>query len=228
MGIFKKKTLEIHTPETAITPPAPIIVKPSPPPPIVVIRKTITRNWEGIVWHHSATIDGETKDWSGIVKYHTSHRIDFNIVSKKEFDRRQKAKKGDYFQKPWRFVGYHGAIEMVDGKASYFSGRSFNLSGAHSGVKGVSNVFNDNYIGLCAIGNYDTAPPSKEIWELALRVTKDLMKKFSIHPSFVIGHREVYSKLGIPIQKSCPGKAWDVDLFREELKKGDLINDKPK
>ncbi len=59
----------------------------------IKIDTSKSRLWKGIVWHHSASPDGVTRDWGAIVKYHTSYRVDFNIVSKEEFDRRLKARK---------------------------------------------------------------------------------------------------------------------------------------
>jgi len=183
----------------------------------VVIEIEDSLAWKGIVWHHSLSADTTTRNWDGIVRYHTSYRIDFNIVTEAEYNARLKSGKGRYFQKPWRAVGYHGGIELVNGVPEYNEGRPLSMIGAHSGVKGASNRFNTEYIGLCAIGNFDVANPPELIWNYALTVTKNFMKKFNIPVSHVIGHREVYEKLGVPVQKSCPGKHWDVNLFRHKL-----------
>ncbi len=43
------------------------------------------------------------------------------------------------------------------------------------------------------------------------------MEAFAIPADHVIGHREVFDHLGVPRQKSCPGNAWDMGLFRSEL-----------
>ena len=185
---------------------------------IVKIDKAISRPWKGIVWHHSASPDGAVRDWPGIVKYHTSYRVDFNIVTKDEYDRRLAAKQGKSFLPPWRDVGYHGGIEMVDGHAMYAPGRPLSEIGAHAGVKNASNRFNTEYLGLCAIGNYDNIIPSEEIWILATVVTWELMRAFSIPATHVIGHREVYDLLGVPREKSCPGRFWDMEAFRKDLK----------
>ena len=183
----------------------------------IKIDTSKSRPWKGIVWHHSASPDGVTRDWDAIVKYHTSYRVDFNIVSKEEFDRRLKARNGTTFQTPWRDVGYHGGIEWVNDQVIFQWGRPLDMIGAHAGVKDASNRFNVEYLGLCAIGNFDLKPPKIEIWDFALRLTRSFAKAFQIPKTHIIGHREVFDRLGVPRQKTCPGKYWDMDLFRSEL-----------
>jgi hypothetical protein len=195
-------------------------------PRIVVVSKprldlkidvSASRPWSGIVWHHSASPDKQTRDWDGIVKYHTSHRIDFNIVDKETFDSRLKQGDGKVFEKPWKDVGYHGGTELVNGEPVFHWGRSLNMIGAHAGVAGVSNKFNETHLGLCCIGNYDLAPPDPKLWDFNLRLTRSVMDAFHISCNEVIGHREVFDHLGVPREKSCPGKSWNMDVFRAEL-----------
>lgn len=172
--------------------------------------------WKGIVVHHSASPDGMQKDAEGIVKYHTSYRIDYNIVSKEEFERRKKAKQGKVFQEPWKAVGYHYLVEYVGSEIILYPGRSLSVIGAHAGHK-VSNRFNKEYIGVCVIGDYDKTMPSKEIIKFTQGVVRTLMDRFSFTKDKVIGHREVFDKLGVPREKSCPGNLFDMNKFREEL-----------
>ncbi len=181
------------------------------------IDKAKSRAWKGIVWHHSASPDGQIRDWDGIVKYHTSFRVDFEIVTEEEFKWRLQYGHGKTFQRPWRNVGYHGGTEWVDGKVVFNWGRPLTEIGAHSGVKNASNLFNTEYLGLCAVGNFDTTPPKPEHWEFNLHITRTFMTAFGITAARVIGHREVFSKLGVPVQKSCPGKCWDLENFRQSL-----------
>jgi len=176
-----------------------------------------SRPWKGIVWHHSASPDGITRDWDAIVKYHTSYRIDYKIVSTEEFERQLKLRDGKKFQKPWKFVGYHGGTEWVDGRVVFTWGRSLGIIGAHAGIENVSNQFNEEYLGLCAIGDFDLAPPLPEHWDFNLRLTRAFMDAFRIPASHVIGHREVFDRLGVPRQKTCPGNLWDMDAFRRSL-----------
>lgn len=176
-----------------------------------------SRKWHGIVWHHSATVDGNTNDWHSIWRYHTSYRIDGNIVSEQEFNRRFVLKDGKNFEKPWKSIGYHIGTEVIDGKVVLQWGRPLLMIGAHAGVKNASNQFNEDYLGFCAIGNFDLKPPSAEHWNFNLMLTRAFMEIFRIPVSHVIGHYEVFDKLGLPRQKTCPGRCWDMALFRKEL-----------
>src|SRR5205807_3026871 len=182
-----------------------------------VIDTTNSRPWKGIVWHHSASPDTPGRDWPRIVHYHTSYRVDFAIVTKEEFYRRLANHEGKVFQKPWRCVGYNGGTEWVGNKVIFNEGRPLSEVGAHSGVKGVSNQYNEWFLGFCAVGDFDKGPPKPEHWDINLRVTRAFMDAFQIPASQVIGHREVFDRLGVPRQKSCPGNRWDMDLFRAEL-----------
>lgn len=191
---------------------------PSKKPKLNIVIDTLnSRQWKGIVWHHSASPDGETRDWDAIVRYHTSYRVDYNIVSKEEFEKRLTAKEGKSFQIPWKAVGYHGGTEWADGKVIFNWGRPLSMIGAHSGVAGVSNQFNQDFIGLCALGNFENVSPKPEHWDFNLALTRAFMEAFSIPIKNIIGHREVFDQLNVPRQKSCPGSAWDMDLFRAEL-----------
>ena len=175
------------------------------------------RKWKGICWHHSASPDKVTRDWDSIVKYHTSYRIDFDIVTREEFEKRLTAHKGKVFQKPWNAVGYHAGTEMMNGKPVFSWGRALSMACAHAGVASVSNKFNEDFIGICCIGNYDPISPDPALWDFNLEVTRAFMAAFKISKEQVIGHREVFDRLKIPRQKSCPGKSWNLDLFRAEL-----------
>ncbi|MBI4395896.1 MAG: N-acetylmuramoyl-L-alanine amidase [Elusimicrobia bacterium] len=183
----------------------------------IQIQSRLSRRWKGIVWHHSASPDRATRDWDGIVKYHTSFRVDYRVVANEEFDRLLRERKGQRFERPWSAVGYHGGTEWVEGRVVFHWGRPLDRIGAHAGVKGLSNLFNQEYLGLAAIGNFDLAPPKPEHWDFNLHLTRAFMDAFGISKSRVIGHREVFDKLGVPRQKSCPGLRWDMDLFRSDL-----------
>ncbi len=183
----------------------------------IPIGTTGARPWKGIVWHHSASPDGATRDWDGIARYHTSHRVDFEIVSPQEFERRLALRQGASFQRPWKDVGYHGGTEFVGESPAFHWGRRLSMIGAHAGVKDASNRFNEEYLGLCCIGDFDKAPPSPQMWDFNLMLTRALMEVFRIPAGHVIGHREVFDRLGVPRQKTCPGRNWDMDFFRNEL-----------
>lgn len=224
-----------------IKPRDPVIYIPKKPRLTLDIDTAKSRKWTGIVWHHSATKDDLVhKDVDGIIQYHKSFRIDFNSVALPQKDEQQgieymKYKNGEYYKKPeydryfaelkkkeanpadkryfepaWMDVGYHGLIESAEDKLVFRYGRPLSMIGAHAGYK----VFNEECIGLCAIGNFDKDQVPRAYWEFALMVTRTYMDKFSIPMANVLGHREVYDKMGVPRQKQCPGKYWNMDYFR--------------
>lgn len=200
--------------------PKPERIEPSAPPKPrmeLVIPVAGSRQWKGICWHHSASADKVTRDWNAIVHYHTSFRVDFDIVSSEEFDRRLRDHQGKVFQKPWKDVGYHGGTEFVNGEPVFHWGRSLSMTGAHAGVANVSNLYNADYLGVCCIGNFDAVSPDPKLWNFNLMLTRTLMDAFQISKDNVIGHREVFDRLGVPRQKSCPGKCFDMSIFRAEI-----------
>jgi hypothetical protein len=185
------------------------------------IDKTKSRKWLGIVVHHSASPDGVTRDTDAIVKYHTSYRVDYNIVTEAEFYRRKAIKDGKKFELPWKAVAYNFLQEYVENKIIINTGRPLWMIGAHAGYSEPghppSNYYNENFLGLCIIGNYDLVGPSKNVFNTAARFVKGLMNVFGIFPERVIGHREVFDLMKVPRYKQCPGRLWDMNAFRNLL-----------
>jgi hypothetical protein len=190
---------------------------PSNPGDLIIVVPDNSRKWYGCVWHHSASKDNPMgNDFVGIRRYHMSYRVDGNIVSKSDFEMMQKLNKGKLFQKPWSDIGYHCVIERDGGNLIVRMGRPLSVTGAHAGIPG-NDSYNDNYIGLCVVGNFDSAEPDDETRRLCLTLTRELMSKFSFGKDHVVGHREVYDRLGVPREKTCPGKMFDLDSFRSDL-----------
>jgi len=174
-------------------------VKPSKPVLDLSGYKLSERAWMGIVWHHSATKDGVTSNWPAIKRYHVEHN-------------------------GWTDIGYNMGVEYVqdrDGlKPRLMMGRSLEHSGAHTyfvaGDQKISQ-YNKEYIGLCAVGNFDVVKPPSEIWEMCLSLTRALQMKYGISKDNVLGHRETYVEHGIEPLKTCPGALWSMNNFREAL-----------
>lgn len=100
----------------------------------------------------------------------------------------------------WSDIGYHTVI-TGDGIAR--KGRDDSLIGA--GAAG----WNEDSLHICLTGNFDidritTDDPQ---YKTLVQVVAIKLKKYpTITLSNVIGHRDVYLRLGIPQAKSCPGK----------------------
>ena len=138
-----------------------------------------------------------------------------------EYYRREKAKEGKKFQLPWMHGAYNLISEHVNDVIKLFYMRTFNVSGAHSGVVmpdgKVNSFYNQNYIGVCTIGDFDTKDVPKDVWDFNLMVCRDIMDKFGFGSGSVLGHREVYDNVGVKREKQCPGVKWDMDAFRKDL-----------
>lgn len=178
-----------------------------------VPEKTLA--WKGIVWHHSATMDGTANDWESIRRYHMSWRVNGNIVSEAEYYRAATSSR-NHCEKPWSDIGYHLGIEREGGILRVKLGRAWDRPGAHAGFPG-NNNYNNTFLGCCVIGNFDTVPPDAETMEMCLAVTRQLMESFGIGTENVLGHREAYDRVGTPRLKNCPGIAWNLDVFRSRL-----------
>ena len=178
---------------------------------------TNASSWKGVVLHHSETKDNPNgNDWEAIRHYHKSWRIDGNIVIESVWNTRKANNDGKKFEKPWRDIGYHIGIEREGGKLVVRIGRAWDTAGAHAGLPS-TNEYNEDYLGLCIVGNFEKVAPDQELYDLLLAVLRTLMDRFGISSSNVIGHREVYDRAGVPRQKQCPGAAINLDNLRSEL-----------
>lgn len=115
--------------------------------------------------------------------------------------------KGEYPASKYKMrdIGYHFGIELIKDRYEIIVGRMLNNRGAHT--KGQ----NSRSIGICLVGNFDKHPPLKEQWDLTLKFVSSLRKIFAISLSDIHGHCDFANK-------SCPGKAFDMKLFKSQLK----------
>ena len=148
----------------------------------------IDRMWPShVVLHHSLTKDSGTVSWDAIRRWHMGIHPDSTLK--------------------YKDIGYHFGIELVGDHYEIFMGRMPLEPGAHCKQMGM----NYKSIGICFIGNYDLAEPPGEMWQLGLNLVSTLLQIFHITIDDVKAHNEYAS------YKSCPGKLFDVDRFRQEL-----------
>ena len=107
----------------------------------------------------------------------------------------------------WNDIGYHWGIEYINGTYEVLMGRSCVMEGAHCRQGGM----NRTSIGICLVGNFDLEPPPDKQWRRAVKLVKWLKSIYHIPAANVQGHRE-YAPY-----KTCPGKLFDMDKFREDI-----------
>lgn len=172
-----------------------------------------------IVLHHSTTADGRLNDWKAICKFHTSYRRTdtYELVNSKEEAERLSAK-GVPIIGPWAPpCGYHRGIEREDGRLVEHLGRNLEATGAHA------SGFNATGVGVCVVGNFDQHEPDQELWLYTLATVRKLARDIGqditamVMEKRVLGHWETYQLLNRPIEKTCPGRWWDMDKFRRDL-----------
>ncbi len=166
-----------------------------------------TLEWKYIVIHHSATVDGKANDWEGIRKWHTGLSGDADPKSRNY---------NPYVKAPMRYIGYNFGIEKENEIVVYRIGRPLGTTGGHA--KGFNGMEPERAaIGICVVGNGDIQALDSAELLMLVKLCRLLQKIYGIHKDKVIGHRETYPILKQAVQKTCPGKMFNVDAFREYL-----------
>ncbi|MDR1196381.1 MAG: peptidoglycan recognition protein family protein [Endomicrobium sp.] len=140
----------------------------------------IVKKWKGIVIHHSETVDNGTL-------------ADIEAIRRYHIQ-----------HNGWKDIGYHFVIEKVGGEYKVFAGRSLEESGAHA------LGFNTSHIGICCVGNFDIEEPSEDLYRAARELVAQLIYRYSMSIYNVIGHRDTYVLRNVPVEKTCPGKKFDL------------------
>ena len=161
---------------------------------------------EYIIIHHSKTKEGRVVDTQAIRRYHMSWK--YNNRSITEEEARQLISQGiKGVMAPWRDIGYHCVLEKINDRYEALLGRMFHERGAHCRQE----QMNSKSWGVCFVGDFDSDSPCDEQWNLGLKVVKALMIFGKIPKENVKGHFEYAD------YKSCPGKAFQIDKFRNML-----------
>lgn len=134
------------------------------------------RQWRTIVLHHSATAEGD-------------------VASIDAVHRQQKDSAGN----AWLGIGYHFVVgngqRMGDGEVRATFRWRGQMAGAHAGQR----EQNEQGIGICLIGNFESAPPTPKQLAALTQLLKTLSTRYAITRSHVLRHQDVRATL-------CPGR----------------------
>ncbi|WP_257208876.1 peptidoglycan recognition family protein [Bacillus sp. AFS031507] len=103
----------------------------------------------------------------------------------------------------WSGIGYNFFIEE---NGEIIKGRGYHV-GAHA------YSYNEKSIGICLAGNFDIHTPSIEQLKSLSKLCIFLLHQFNLSTTHILGHRELKG-----VTKSCPGKNFNMDQFRESIK----------
>jgi N-acetyl-anhydromuramyl-L-alanine amidase AmpD len=141
------------------------------------------RPWRWLVIHHSATAAGS------VAAFDRGHR-----------------------ERGWDGVGYHFVIGnghgMPLGEIRATARWLDQAAGAHAGQA----EYNADGIGICLIGDYDTAPPDPLVLERLAWLCAVLLRRHDLPPSALIGHDQVPGKA-----TRCPGRHFDLAALRRRV-----------
>lgn len=158
-----------------------------------------------IILHHSLTKDSGTVSWAAIRKYHMSWAYKGVIITPAEG--RALIAEGKDPKRPWLDIGYHFGIELVGDHYEVLAGRMMDETGAHC----PENYMNHQSLGICFVGNFDEEKPPEDQWNLGIRLVRALVWVVGIPAENIFGHRDFAG------YKTCPGKQFNVNLFRESV-----------
>lgn len=119
-------------------------------------------------------------------------------------DTKEKIKQLHIEEYGWDDIGCH---YMISREGYILDGRPVHQIGAH--VKG----FNQDSIGIDFLGNFDIDKPTDSQSLAMLKFIKALMKKYNIPIENIKAHKDFPG-----VKKSCPGKNFNIQEFKEKLK----------
>jgi len=155
---------------------------------------------QGVVLHHSLTKDGTVANWGAIRDYHMSIRLDGATITPAAYKKLPATEKARCVM-PWKDIGYHYGIELIDGHYEILLGRP--ESEVAAAVK--EQRFNDTRIHVCLVGNFDEAPPPPKQLDALVRLLKDILARYRF------GTRNITTHHAVAPYKTCPGLQFPLD-----------------
>ncbi len=139
------------------------------------------RSWKFVVLHHSATRAG---DVAGIDEEHRQ-RLDAS-------------------GRPWLGIAYHFVIGnghgMADGEVQETFRWRRQLAGAHAGQQD----YNELGLGVCLIGNFEEAGPTRAQLQSTRQLVSALKNRFRLQDDQILRHADLKAT-------ACPGKLFSME-----------------
>jgi len=105
----------------------------------------------------------------------------------------------------WIEIGCNYGIELIGTQYEILLGRFEGTIGAHT------IGHNIHSIGICFVGNFDEDYPDMAQWNKGVELCANIALRCAIPSANIKGHND-YAPY-----KSCPGKRFDMDLFRNDV-----------
>jgi hypothetical protein len=153
--------------------------------------------------------------WRWIVIHHSGPSAKGNAF---EFDKLHRAP-----PRNWDELGYHFVIGngtgSGDGQVEVGSRWLKQKHGAHCATP--SHQFNDFGVGVCLVGDFETASnrPSLAQWASLVALCRFLCREYDIRPDHILGHRDAQAAEG-EVNTECPGKNMDLKALRRAVGEG--------
>ena len=149
-------------------------------------KKSSKPKWKYIIIHHSATKRGNAKTFD---KYHRKRGMKNGLA--------------------YHFVISNGTSHRRDGQLEIGNRWKKQLSGGHCR----QSWLNNQGIGICLVGNFNTNRPTNKQIRTLVNLIKELKRKYNIPTKNILGHGKIKGE-----KSQCPGKYFPWKKLKAELK----------
>lgn len=104
----------------------------------------------------------------------------------------------------WNSIGYHF---FIAGDGTVYQLRNSDESNVPHAVG-----YNNNCVAICIAGNFSEKECPKKLWDITLKLTRQMMKRYNINVNHVLAHRELPNN-----NTECCGLKFNIEQFRKEL-----------
>ena len=103
----------------------------------------------------------------------------------------------------WPGIGYH---YVIDPQGNIYKTQNIGTISYHA------SGYNPSSIGICLIGDFNNSHPTQEAFDACVSLANELISTYK-NICYVLSHKEAGATT------SCPGKYFDMNRLRKEIKK---------